>query len=111
MRTIITFLGDTLAAAGLLIGGFGLHSVLGAPGWLMAVFVLPFLIYLHYRLEVSFRYIIWFMVLFTVVSLATSLFLPAEYRIFSGGLVVILLAPLASRLRRSKPRPHHDPVA
>lgn len=111
MKTIVTILGDTLAAAALLIAGFGLHSVLGAPSWLMAVFVLPFLIYLHYRLEVSFRFILWFIVLFTVVSLAFTLFLPTEYRIYSGGLLVVLLALLASWIRGPKPRTNHDHVA
>jgi hypothetical protein len=111
MKTIITILGDTFVAAALLVAGFGLHSVLGAPGWLMALFVLPFLIYLHYRLEVSFRFILWFIVLFTGVSLAFTLFLPTEYRIYSGGLVVVLFAPLAGRLRRSKPQANHDHVA
>ena len=111
MKTIITILWDTLAAAALLVAGFGLHSALGAPSWLLAMFTLPFLIYLHCRLEVSFRFILWFIVLFTVVSLAFALFVPTEYRIYSGGLVVVLLAPLSSRLRRPKPQTNHDDAA
>jgi hypothetical protein len=108
MKTILEIAGDTLAAAVLLIAGFGLHSLLGAPSWLMAVFLLPFLICLHYRLGVSFRFILSFVALFTLVSLAFAHFLPRQYRIYSGGLVVVLLAPLASKLH-SKSQTSHDP--
>ncbi len=111
MKTILTVLGDTLAAAAFLVAGLALHSLLGAPSWLMALFALPFLIYLHYRLEVSSPFIVWFVVLFTVLSLIFSLFLPTEYRIYSGGLVVVLLAPLVSSLRRPKLQSNNDHVA
>ena len=111
MKTIITIVGGALAAAALLIAGFGLHSVMGAPSWLLVVFTLPFLIYLHYRVEVSFRFILLFVALFTVVSVISTFFLPAEYRTYSGGLVVVLLAPLASRLYRPKTQTNHDHAA
>jgi hypothetical protein len=78
---------------------------------MMAVFTLPFLIYLHCRLGVSFRFILLFIVLFTAVSLAFALVVPREYRISSGGLLVVLLAPLASRLGRPKAQTSHDPEA
>ena len=107
----VTLFRDSLPAMALLITGFGLHSVLGAPSWLMAVFLLPFLIYLHYRLEVSFRFILCFILLFTVVSLALALFLPTEYRIYSGGLVMVLLAPVSVSLRRRQPQSHHEHVS
>jgi hypothetical protein len=109
MRTILTIVGDTLVAAVLLIAGFGLDSLLGAPSWLMAVFVLPFLIYLHYRLGVSFRFIFCFVALFTLVSLAFAHFLPDQYRIYSEGLVVVLLSPLATKFHR-KEQASHDPM-
>jgi hypothetical protein len=110
MKTIIAILGDTLAAAVLLIAGFGLRSALGAPNWLMAVFALPFLIYMHYRLEVSFRFIFWFIVLSTLVSLAFAYLLPTEYGIYRGGLVVALLSALVSRLHKPRTHASHDPV-
>jgi hypothetical protein len=44
MKAIITTLGHTLPTTALLVAGFGLHSVVDAPGWLMAVFTLPCLI-------------------------------------------------------------------
>lgn len=100
MKTFFTIVGQVLVAAVLLIAGIGLHSLLGAPGWLMAVFALPFLIYLRNRLGVSLRFTFCFVALFTLVSLVFAQFLPDQYRPYSGGLVVILLAPLAATSRR-----------
>jgi hypothetical protein len=66
---------------------------------------------LHCRLGVSFRFILLFIVLFTAVSLAFALVVAGEYRISGGGLVVVLLAPLAGRLGRPKVQTSQDPEA
>jgi hypothetical protein len=111
MKSIVTVLGDTLAAVALVVAGLSLQHVTDAPNWLMAVFLLPFLVFLHFRLETGFRFILWFVVLSTIVSLAFHLFLPPEYRYYSGGVVVVLLAPLVDRLRGPKRQIHDDQTA
>jgi hypothetical protein len=54
LKLTVAYFGDALCAATLLVAGLELHSLLGGPSWSMAVFALPVLIYLHYRLELAF---------------------------------------------------------
>jgi len=47
----IAWLADSTFSAAILIGGLSLASAVGAPFWLVPVFLAPFAMYLHFRLE------------------------------------------------------------
>ena len=111
MKPILEILRDTLIATALLIGGFALHSALDAPRHLMAVFVAPFLAYLLHRHELNHRSIIWIIGLFTVLSITAVRYLPFEYQVHSGGIVLVAIAPLMGALWRRKHGGSHDNAA
>ena len=108
MKPILEILRDTLIATVLLIGGFVLHSALAAPRHLMAVFVVPFLAFLLHRYELNHRPIFWISGLFAALSITAVRYLPPDYQVYSGGFVLLAMAPLLGALWRRKHEGSHD---
>ena len=84
MKTLsptIAWLADSTFSAAILIGGLSLASALGAPFWLVPVFLAPFAMYLHFRLEPRGQGFRWFLGLSLLVF-----FLVAALRLFPASL-------------------------
>lgn len=76
----VAWLADSTFSAAILIGGLSLASSVGAPFWLVPVFLAPFAMYLHFRLEPRGHGFSWFVGLSLLVLffVAVERLLPAS---------------------------------
>lgn len=100
---------DTIVATALLLGGFAVHSLSGAPNWLLPAFAVPFLLYLHFRLDpirFNYRGITLLVVFLTLALLLIQHLAPGELREHAHILLPILAFVLRPLFRR---RPKREP--
>ena len=106
-RIILSIVVDTLVATALIIGGLGLHSVSGAPHWLMPLFCVPFLLYLHFRLDAvrcSYDFIALFTAFLMLAFFLVEHFVPREEREDALLLVVVFIVLLGQAIERRRQR-------
>ncbi len=100
LNPIVTWLADSTFSAAILIGGLSLASAVGAPFWLVPVFLAPFAAYLHFRLEPRGQGFRWFLVLSLLVFVVVAIqkLVPASLK--PGIPLILLLIFMMSRCWR-----------
>lgn len=97
MKTVGIIILDTVVATILLFAGFGLHSLVGAPGWLMPPFAIPSILYMRFRLGL--RQITYLSIAITITALMLALFIlgrfvPSEHREYSMVMIVVVMGAI-----------------
>ncbi len=91
MKSILSVAVDLIVAIGLFSLGVGVCQGIGAPSWLLGLAAMPCLAYLGWRRWLSWRFVLGFVVVFTVSGIVFGIFMPRDMQQYSGGLVVLLL--------------------
>jgi len=97
MKEIGIIILDTVVASSLLFAGFGLHSLTGAPGWLMPPFAIPSILYIRFRL--AHGQITYQSIAITIAALMLALFVlgrfvPRGHKEYGMVLIVVVLGAI-----------------
>lgn len=110
MKTITSWILESVIATAVIVLCLGIPSVLNLPLWTLALSGIPMLLYLTWRLDrnrFSWQFTVLMAMLLGGLMLVNAYALPEAWHSWSPYIMILILTLIGSRLRRKLKETHH----